>query len=137
MSDGDINNTELLEQSWFIDLDWYRLNRRSFTTLAQRSLCPKCYKRLQVKTGEIAAAGLFKAIKGCCSKEPGFISGRLSLLESMFRLFLANGNQPLNLEALVGQLRKWRGEGQHRPAAGVVSRLLASDQYYGLRPVQK
>jgi len=131
-----MNKMELSKQNWFIDLEWLNNNRRSFSTLAQMSLCPKCSDKLRVKAGEIAPADLFKAIKDCCAKEPGFVSGRMSILESMFRLFLANGNQPLALEALVGQLSELCGEGQHRLTIGVVSSLLASDRYYGLRPLQ-
>ena len=131
----DRSNIDRIRQSWFIDLDWYQLNRRSFTTLAQRCLCSRCRERLQVETGEITAADLLMAITDCCSREPGFITGGLPILESIFRLFLANGNQSLDLETLGEQLREWRGEGLYRIPTEVLSRLLESDRYYGLRQV--
>lgn len=119
---------------WFIDLDWYQPNNRSFLYLAQRCLCPRCREQLKVEEGEVAVADLLTAIKDCCSREPGFITGGLPILESVFRLFLATGNQPLDLEELGKQLREWRG-GDTRASAETLSRLLASDRYYGLRPV--
>jgi hypothetical protein len=66
-----------------------------------------------------------------------FITGQLPILESIFRLFLANGNQPLDLEELGRQLSEWRGGDTYRTSAEILSRLLASDQYYGLRQINK
>ena len=75
-------------------------------------------------------------IRDCCSKTPGFITHNLPILESIFRLFLANNNQPLDLEELGEQLSQWRGGDTYGTSAEVLSRLLESDQYYGLRRVQ-
>jgi len=85
--------------------------------------------------GEISSADLLSTIKNCCSKTPGFITGELPILECVFRLFLANGNQPLNLEELGRQLSERRGGDTYRTSAEILPRLLESDQYYGLRQV--
>ncbi len=119
----------------FIDLDWYQLSNRSFSILAQNCLCPECRQQLRVEEGETAATKLLTAIKNCCSKEPSFITAELPLLESIFRLFLATGNQPLDLEKLGKQLSERRGGDPSRTSVEILSRLLASDQYYGLRQV--
>ena len=116
---------------WFIDLDWYQQSNRSFPALAQHCLCPKCRERL--KEGELSPADLFSAIRDCCSQTKDFVTGNLPVLEGIFRLFLANGNQPLDLEELGEQLRKWRGEGIYPTSPEVLSRVLESDCYYGLR----
>ena len=58
-------------------------------------------------------------------------------MEGIFRLFLANGNQPLDLEELGEKLRKLRGEGVYPTSPAVLSRILESDCYYGLRQVQE
>ena len=131
MNKEDIS-TNQVSPRWFIDLDWYQQNNRSFFALAKNCLCPKCQRRLKE---EISAADLLTAIKDCCSKTPDFITGRLPILESVFRLFLANGNQPLNLEELGGQLNEWREGDTYRTSAEILPRLLSSDQYYGLRQV--
>jgi len=125
--------TEQVRPGWFIDLDWFQQNNRSFSALAQHCLCPKCRERLK---GEISAADLVTTIKDCCSKTPGFITGESPILESIFRLFLANGNQPLDLEELGRQVGEWRGGDTYRASAEILSRLLKNDQYYGLRQVQ-
>ena len=84
---------------------------------------------------EIAADELLSTIKDCCSKTTGFITGELPILESVFRLFLATGNQPLDLEELSRLLVQWRGGDTYCTSAEILSRLLSSDQYYGLRQV--
>ena len=122
---------------WLIDLDWYQPHNRSFFTLARNCLCPNCCQRLKVEEGEISAVDLLTNIKGCCSKEPGFITDKLPILEGIFRLFLANGNQPLDLEELGKQLSEWRGGDTYRTSAEILSRLLISNQYYGLRQINK
>jgi len=130
--DKEDTSTNQVSQRWFIDLDWHQQSNRSFFALAQGCLCPKCQERLK---GEISAADLLTTIKDCCSKTPDFITGSLPILESVFRLFLANGNQPLDLEELGRQLSEWRGGDTYRTSAEILSRLLASDQYYGLRQI--
>ena len=129
--DEDIT-TEQVRPGWFIDLDWFQQSNRSFFALAQSCLCPKCRERLK---GEISAADLVTTITDCCSKTPGFITDKLPIVESIFRLFLANGNQPLDLEKLGRQLSEWRGGDTYRTSAEILSRLLERDQYYGLRQV--
>ncbi|MBA7505283.1 hypothetical protein ES706_03949 [subsurface metagenome] len=124
--------TEQVRPGWFIDLDWFEQNDRSFSALAQSCLCSKCQESLK---GEISAADLLTTIKDCCSKTPGFITAELPILECIFRLFLANGNQPLDLEELGRQLSDWHGGDTYRTSAEILSRLLKRDQYYGLRQV--
>ena len=126
-------STDQASQRWFIDLDWYQSNNRSFLTLAQRCLCPKC--REQVKE-EMSAADLLTNIKDCCSKTPDFITDELPILESIFRLFLANGNKPLDVEELGKKLITWRRGDTPRTSPKILTRLLESDQYYGLREVK-
>ncbi len=128
--------TDQARPRWFIELDWYQPNNRSFFTLARGCLCPQCRERLKVEEGEISTADLLSNIRDCCSKAPGFVTGELPILESIFRLFLANGNQPLDLEELGQQLGELRGGDAYRTSIEVLSRLLQSDQHYGLRKVK-
>ena len=121
----------MAEERWFIDLDWYQQNNRSFLVLARHCLCPKC--REQLKEKEISPEGLFPMVKDCCSQTDGFINGSLPILEVIFRLFLANGNQSLDLEELKEQLNRWRGGMGYLTSPQLLSRLLEGDQYYGLR----
>ena len=131
---GEDITTKQVRPSWFIDLDWLQQNNRSFSALAQGCLCPVCRERLK---GEIPAVDLLSAIRDCCSKTPGFITGELPVLESIFRLFLASGNQPLDLEELGKQLSERLGGDTYRSSIEVLSRLLKNDQYYGVRQVKE
>ena len=128
--DKEDTSTNQVKPRWFIDLDWYQQNNRSFISLAQGCLCPKCRKQLKE---EISVADLLATIKDCCSKTPNFITGKLPILESTFRFFLANGNHPLDLDELGKQLSEWREGDTYHTSAEVLPRLLSSDQYYGLR----
>ena len=120
-------------QRWFIDLAWLEQHNRSFFALVQGCLCPKCRERLM--DAEISAADLLSDIEDCCSKTPEFVTDKLPILESIFRLFLANGNQLLDLEELSRQLGEWRGDDTYCTSAEILSRLLSNGQYYGLRQV--
>ena len=121
---------------WFIDLEWYQQNNRSLSALAQSCLCPKCTKQLSAKGRKISVDDLLSTIKNCCSRTPGFITDQLPILESVFRFFLANGNQPLDLEELGKQLSEWRGGDTYRTSPEILSRLLENDKYYGLQKAE-
>ena len=133
MERDDISNDQI-RQRWFIDLDWYQLNNRSFSTMAQDRLCPKCRQRLQVEEGEISVTDLLSAIRDCCSKAPGFMNPKLPLLERVFRLFLSRGNQPLILTELTTQLSLYSNN-PTSPSAPTLQRLLDNDRHYGFRRV--
>ncbi len=134
-SEENINGSQPRPR-WFIDVDWYRQNNRSFLILARSGMCPKCNERLNEGEGEISASDIFTTIMDCCSHVQGYISDELPILESMFRFFLANGNEPLDVEELGKQLCEGRGGDTYCTSAEILSRLLESDQYYGLRQVQ-
>ena len=136
MDDEEINIGQS-GQRWFIDLEWYQSNNRSFITLVQACLCPECKKRLQKEQAEILLPEILTNIKDCCSKNPEFITSELPILECVFRLFLANGNQPLGLQELENQLAERRRGDIYRTSINVLPRLFASDQYYGLKQVKK
>ena len=130
------NNKEQAGTRWFIDLDWFQQNERSFFVLAQACLCPECRERLKVDEEEVTDNDLLPAIKDCCSKVSGFITPNSPILESVFRLFLANGNQPLDLKELGRQLGEGWGGSIYRISTESLYRLLCSDQYYGLSQVE-
>ncbi len=120
---------------WFIDLDWLEQNNRSFLALAQGCLCPKCLGRLEGGKKQFSPADLLANIRDCCSKTPEFFIDRPPILERVFRIFLANGNQPLGLEELSEQLAERRGGAPQRTSTEVLFRLLGNERYYGLRQV--
>jgi hypothetical protein len=124
-------NNEWRHERWHIDLDWYKANGCSFFILAQNYPCPRCRKRLK---REAKAEDVIKAVSTCCSKKENFITAGMPVMSSVFRYFLANGNQPVALETLSKELSEWRGT-----IAGtspeVLRRLLVNDRYYGITTV--
>jgi hypothetical protein len=121
------------EARWFIDLNWLKTNKRSFSTLAGDKLCAKCRKKLKADTGEVKPADLLKAIQSCCSKNNDFITPGLPFQESIFRVFLANGNKPMTLVELSEQLVQRRGVDTSRTTVAFLSRLIHNDDYYGIK----
>jgi len=124
------------EPRWAIDPDWFEANNRSMLPLVRSSLCSKCRKRLDSKGKWGSLDDLMTAVRECCSDEPDYITGELPIMESVFRLFLANGNQALDLIELGRQLSERRGVDTYRTSVEILSRLLKYDQYYGIRPVE-
>lgn len=118
---------------WFIAPDWFQQHNRSFSTLVNGHLCPKCASKLNKAGQEITANNLLSAIRDCCSLTPDFITDRLPILESVFRLLLANGNQPLEVKELIRQLSEKRSSDLYRTSSEVLLRLLKNDQYYGFQ----
>lgn len=121
---------QLLNQHWNIDLDWYRANGCSFTTLTQDYLCPRCRKKLKKET---KPEDIIKSLSTCCSRKEEFIQPDLPVMTGVFKYFLASGNKPVELDTLSQELSDRRGT-----IAGtsptILHRLLMNDRYYGLRP---
>ena len=124
------------EECWAIDLDWFQGNARSFTVLVEGALCQKCRTKLKADDHEIKPKDILKTIKTCCSKSVDYITPSLPLHETIFRIFLANGNLPLTLREIGEQLNQWRGLDVYRTSVPVLSRLLKNDRHYGLHPVR-
>jgi len=126
-------STEKPKPHWFISLAWYQPNNRSFAEVAKGSLCAQCRRKLEAMDKELSPVELIANIKDCCAKRPEFITPLQPILESMFRLFLANGNEPLDLESLGKQLSERRGGDTARTSPEILSRLLQNERYYGIR----
>lgn len=82
------------------------------------------------KTGEVTKVnGLQHVLQVHCSKQPDYINEDLSLVDAVFRVFLANSNKPLTsteLSTITG-----------RPAKRILSTISGLRVYQGIRPVRK
>ena len=135
-NDTEEISVEQEEPRWAIDPGWFEANNRSLLALVRTSLCSKCRKRLDSGGKWGPLDDLMTAVKECCSNEPDYITGELPIMESVFRLFLANGNQALDLIELGRQLSERRGVDTYRTSVEILSRLLKYDKYYGIRQVE-
>jgi hypothetical protein len=129
-------NIEQEEPRWAIDPDWLEVNNRSLLALVRSALCSKCSKKLDYEKKRDSLDDLMTTIKECCSNASDYINGALPIMESAFRLFLANGNQALDIIELGRQLSERRGVDTYRTSVEILSRLLKYDEYYGIRPVE-
>jgi hypothetical protein len=131
----EVKGVNQLSAFYAIDLDWYQQSDRSFAALAESRMCASCREKLKAKLIE-KPPEILATIRDCCSKAQGFITPHLSILETIFRIFLANGNQVLSLEELNQQLRQ-RRQTSHTPAPEVLRLLLDNDRYYGFRLISQ
>ena len=133
-----VSSTGIPEQPkslWIIDIQWYEQNNRSFVDLAHRSLCPKCVEKLAKKKKKTASSEVLAAIKDCCAKTPDFITPKLPILESIFRILLANGNEPMDIRDIGRELSLRRGGDNYAGSPQMLTRLLSNDHWYGFKQV--
>ena len=88
------------------------------------------YETRDVRYGEQP----MQVIRTCCSKQRNYITPETPVLETVFRVFLANGNQPATIERVREQLGDWISlrDRPHGYSAELIERLLLSDHRYGL-----
>ena len=117
---------------YHIDTTWFNDRERSFTMLASSRLCQASKKKKPPKS----ESALLSTIKQCCSKRDDYIAPNMPLLEMVFRLFLANSNQPLTLEQIQERLEQRLSESAEPRDLSVskLKRIVDNDRYYGLRP---
>lgn len=134
--DKEETGTELSKKRWAIALDWFPQHNRSISVLIKDYVCPECTKKLGAKGKQPTPEALITTIHKCCSRKPDFINERLPIMESIFRLFLHNGNHDLSLEELGHELGQLRGGDMYRTSPEALYRILKKDGYYGLQEVK-
>jgi len=139
---------------YYIDIGWYEQAGRSFRTVAQARFCTACKHKLGTeiqeraptidpRTGRVVfemrsvpfGANPLAAIRSCCAKAKDYITPDTPIAEAIFRVFLANGNQPTDLEGIREQLAEWipLSSRPHNYTTDILKRVIETDQYYGLR----
>lgn len=121
-----------IEPRYHIDPERSKEINRSFMVLASGRLCPECQGKVELVEGNEAELG--HVIGDCCAKKADYIGPRLPVMETLFRLLLANSNEPLTLRELNQQLRDVR-VGNFVPSVDVLQHLLDHDVYYGFRQI--
>jgi hypothetical protein len=82
------------------------------------------------RTGEVTRVdGLQHVLQIHCSQQPDYINENLSLVDAVFRVFLANGNKPLTAEELSQLIG--------RPAEKILHTLSGIRVYKGVRPMPR
>jgi hypothetical protein len=108
-----------LQTRFHIDFDWWRKNDRDWRVYLRGNLCPEhqaAFAELNgdnmvdwvdPDTAEVQRVdGLQHVLISHCARQAGFITEHTTLVDAAFRLFLANGNQPMNSVELSERLGK-------------------------------
>ena len=122
-----------------IDFDWWRRNDRDWRVYLRSNLCPEHQEAfadadleekvdwVDPETAEVQQVdGLQHVLITHCAKQDGFINERSTLVDAVFRLFLANGNAPMTIMEV--------GERLGRPPKTILHTLSGTRVYRGLRP---
>ncbi|HEC34821.1 MAG TPA: hypothetical protein ENI37_08955 [Chloroflexi bacterium] len=129
-----------LDTPFHISYEWWERAGRDIRIELRSHLCPEHQEVyaghfdtevidwVDPRTAEVTRVnGLQHVIREHCSRQPGYISSQLSLVDAVFRVFLANGNVPLSPRELSDVIGK--------PAATILRTLSGRSTYKGLRPV--
>lgn len=128
-----------LDTCFHIDFDWWENNDRDWRVYLRSNLCPEHKEAFEgidadervdwvdPDTAEVQRVdGLQHVLISHCAKQPGFITEHSTLVDAVFRLFLSNGNSPLNAVEL--------GEELGRQPNVILRTLSGTRVYRGLRP---
>lgn len=131
-----------LRTKFHIDFEWWERESREFRVYLLSHLCPahqaayaekvetEVIDTIDPETAEVRPIdGLQHILHAHCAQEPGFITEHTSLVDAVFRVFIANGNLPLTPEELAEQISR------PNQAQTILRTLSGARVYKGLRPV--
>lgn len=130
-----------IKTPFHIDFAWWESNDRDWQVFLRSLLCPEHQQALaSIQEGQVIdwidpqtaevkpVDGIQNALMSHCALQPDFVNPHTAVVEAVFRIFLVNGNQPMNAEGLAARL--------NRPAETILRTLAGPRVYRGLRPVQ-
>ena len=130
-----------LQTPFHIDFDWWKQHDSNWRVYLQSYLCDECsetYKDYDEEnlvdwvdpgTGEVKRVdGLLHTLISHCANQPGFITDHTTMVDSVFRYFIANGNKSLTPVEL--------SEGIGKPAKTILRTFTGSKVFKGIRPIK-
>lgn len=130
-----------LDTQFYVDYSWWDREHvnEDLTTYLLSHLLPEQRERLQgaerrevdfidPHTGEISQLDDLNLALRIAAQDPNFINPQTSLVDSVFRVFIANNNQPLSPRQLA--------ERTGRDAPTILRTLSGTQIYKGIRPYQ-
>jgi hypothetical protein len=129
-----------LSTRFHIDYDWWQRNEREWRVYLLSHLCPEHRSALESvadgtridwvdpNTAEVRSIdGIQHALISHCSRQPDYITPHTTLVDAVFRVFLANGNSPLTVSEIAEKIG--------RPANIILRTLSGVRVYKGIRPI--
>jgi hypothetical protein len=149
-------STDLVEERrYFVDPQWYEERGLVFSSVMQARLCASCSSKLGTfeevrypvvdpKTKRVTfemrkvpfGVNPLPTIRDHCSRERDYVTAETPLLEAIFRVFLANGNQPMTMAAVREHLLTFLPEMAALRSdypVELLERLVRGDVAYGMR----
>lgn len=124
-----------------IESDWWERNEREMRVYLRSHLCsmhreayadqtgPDQIDLVDPYTAEVKVVdGLIYQLRSHCSQQPDYITPNTSVVDAVFRVFLANDNQPLSPRQLAESIGK--------SADLILKAISGRTVYKGLRPVE-
>jgi hypothetical protein len=128
-----------VDTRFHIDFGWWEKAERDWEVYLRSHLCEQhraSYAELETSsmvdwvdpvTAEVTRVpGIQHTVISHCTRLPDYITPQTTLVDAVFRVFLANGNTPLSATKL--------GERLGRPAPTIVKTLSGPRVYKGIRP---
>jgi len=122
-----------------IDYAWWERADRELEIYLRSHLCPEhqlayasvsedtLVDHIDPQTAEVTRVPAIQNILIThCARQPGYLTPQMSLVNAVFRMFLATGNAPITPNEL--------GEKLGRPAAVILLTLSGPRVYRGIRP---
>ena len=131
-----------LKTKFHIDFEWWDRESSEFRVYLRSHLCPThqlqfaeyaagdLIDNVDPDTGEVQSIdGVHYTLRSHCAQQPEFLTAHTTLVDAVFRVFIANGNKPLTPEELAEKI--------NRPGQGnTILRTLSGQRVYkGLRPL--
>lgn len=130
-----------VDTRFHIDMNWWERQNRDIRIYLSQVLCDECkplYAELRElgevdwvdpETGEVRREdALWSTVRGCCSSKPGYINANTPVIDGVFRLLVANGNEPLTPREMSKRL-------QRRSPEVILRMLTGGEVFLGIRPV--
>ena len=131
-----------VQTPFHIDFDWWKNHDNNWRVYLLSYVCAEHQAVFQntsestsvdwvdPKTAEVHTVdGLQHVLINHCARQSGFVTGHTTLVDAVFRVLLANGNEPLSPEELAHEVNK---------SADTILRTLSGSQVYkGIRPISQ
>jgi len=132
-------NKPTMNTRYQIDYDWWERSDKDLNVFLRSLLCDshrEVFEELAADiqvdsidpdTGEVREVpGIIHTLISHCSRQDDYITPQTTLVNAIFRLFIANGNATLSINEISRDL--------NRPAAMILRMLSGSRVYHGIRP---
>ncbi len=129
-----------VQMPFHIDFAWWEQNDNDWHVFLRSLLCPEHQQTLadlqegtlidwvDPRTAEVQQVDAIQhTLMTHCALQPDFVDPHTAMVDAVFRLFLANGNQPMTAMDLSKKL--------NRPAETILRTLAGPRVYKGIRPV--